>query len=81
MFVLSAREFRANHGVALNRANNGEDVLITSRYGTFKITPVTEEDRLAPRMEARIKGWLSQVEDIKQGKAEVLTEDEFWNEL
>ena len=46
MQVVSAREFRANQGKFLTAAKSGQSVLLTSRYGTFKITPVTEEDSL-----------------------------------
>ncbi|MDE6379864.1 MAG: type II toxin-antitoxin system prevent-host-death family antitoxin [Muribaculaceae bacterium] len=50
MQVVSAREFRANQGKFLNAAKRGQSVLLTSRYGSFKITPVTEEDSLTERI-------------------------------
>ena len=50
MQVVSAREFRANQGKFLNAAKSGHSVLLTSRYGNFKITPISEEDTLTERI-------------------------------
>ena len=50
MQIVSTREFRANQGKFLNASKRGESVLLTSRYGSFKITPVTEEDKLTERI-------------------------------
>lgn len=50
MQIVSTREFRANQGKFLNAAKRGESVLLKSRYGSFKITPVTEEDKLTERI-------------------------------
>ncbi|MDE6022390.1 MAG: prevent-host-death protein [Muribaculaceae bacterium] len=50
MQIVSAREFRANQGKFLNAAKRGQSVLLRSRYGNFKITPVTEEDSLTERI-------------------------------
>lgn len=50
MQIVSTREFRANQGKFLNAAKRGESVLLKSRYGSFKITPVTEEDSLTERI-------------------------------
>lgn len=77
MQVVSAREFRANQGKFLNAAKRGQSVLLTSRYGSFKITPVTEEDTLTERI---CKG-LQEVKDIMDGKAKGYSVDELLNEL
>ena len=50
MQVVSAREFRSNQGKYLNAARSGQSVMLTSRYGNFKITPITEEDNLTTRI-------------------------------
>lgn len=81
MIVLSTREFRSNQGRALKQAINGEDVILTSRYGTFRLTPVTHEDKLIPLMKSQVKNWFSQAEAIKTGNIDCLNEEEFWNEL
>ena len=77
MQVVSAREFRANQGKFLNAAKRGQSVLLTSRYGSFKITPVTEEDTLTQRI---CRG-LEEVKDIMDGKTRGYSVDELLNEL
>lgn len=64
MLVVSARDFRANQSAVLAKALKGESVLLTSRIGTFKITPVTEEDTLT----SRICEGLREVQLIESGK-------------
>lgn len=64
MYVVSAREFRSNQGKYLNAAMSGQSVLLTSRYGNFKITPVSEEDNLTTRI---CKG-LKEVKMIMDGE-------------
>lgn len=77
MQVVSAREFRANQGKFLNAAKRGQSVLLTSRYGNFKITPITEEDTLTERI---CKG-LKEVKDIMDGKAKGYSLEDLLNEL
>ncbi|MBD5353650.1 MAG: prevent-host-death protein [Bacteroides sp.] len=64
MEIVSARDFRANQIRILTKALKGESVLLSSRIGMFKITPVTEEDTLTTRI---CKG-LEQVKMIEEGK-------------
>lgn len=79
MQVVSAREFRANQGKYLIKANEGQSVLLTSRYGNFKIVPISEEDNLT----TRICRGLQQVKLIEEGKLPRRTIedllDELWN--
>ncbi len=77
MQVVSAREFRANQGKFLNAAKRGQSVLLTSRYGNFKITPITEEDTLTERI---CKG-LKEVKEIIDGKAKGYSVEDLLNEL
>lgn len=46
MEIVSAREFRSNQGKFLTAARRGQSVLLISRYGNFKITPVADEDKI-----------------------------------
>lgn len=46
MMVISAREFRENQSRVLTAAKNGQTIVLTSRLGSFKITPVSETDRI-----------------------------------
>ena len=77
MQVVSAREFRANQGKYLNAAKDGQSVMLTSRYGNFKITPITEEDSLT----SRICEGLREVKLIQEGKMTGYSIEELLNEL
>jgi antitoxin (DNA-binding transcriptional repressor) of toxin-antitoxin stability system len=77
MQIVSAREFRTNQGKYLGAAINGQSILLTSRYGNFKITPITEEDTLT----TRICRGLKQVKMIQEGKLPSRTVEDMLNEL
>ena len=77
MQVVAAREFRANQGKYLNAAKDGQSVMLTSRYGNFKITPITEEDSLT----SRICEGLREVKLIQEGKMKGYSIEELLNEL
>ena len=49
MEIVTAREFRSNQGKFLSAARAGESVILISRYGNFKITPVTDTDEIIER--------------------------------
>lgn len=51
MTVISIRDFRTNQGKYLGLAANGESVILTSRVGSFKIVPVSEDDSLISKKE------------------------------
>lgn len=47
MITISARDFRANQGKYLKKAVDGADIILSTRdYGSFRIIPVTEEDKV-----------------------------------
>ena len=77
MYVVTAREFRANQSKFLSRALKGESVMLTSRMGAFKIVPVTEEDTLTKR----ICDGLREVKLIEEGKIKAKSARDFLNEL
>jgi len=77
MQVVSAKEFRSNQGKFLSAAMSGQSVILTSRYGNFKITPITEEDTLT----SRICRGLKEVKLIQEGKLKSYTVEEALNEL
>ena len=51
MTVASIRDFRANQSKYLELAAGGESVILTSRTGSFKIVPITEDDSLISKKE------------------------------
>lgn len=77
MEVVTAREFRSNQGKYLTAARAGHSVMLTSRYGNFKITPITEEDTLT----SRICQGLEQVKRIENGTLPRRTIEDMLNEL
>lgn len=77
MQIVSAREFRSNQGKFLNAAKNGQSVMLTSRYGKFKITPIAEEDSLT----SRIGEGLREVKLIESGKLPAKSAKAFLDEL
>lgn len=77
MEIITARQFRANQSNILKKAKEGESVLLTSRIGMFKITPVTEADTITEKI---VRG-LQEVKQIEEGKIKARTLDEFLNEL
>lgn len=46
MLVVSTRDFRANQSKYLNLANDGEQIILKSRSGSYKITPITSDDTI-----------------------------------
>lgn len=47
MITISAREFRESQGKYLKEALNGADLILSTRdLGSFRITPITEKDRV-----------------------------------
>lgn len=77
MEIISARDFRENQTAVLNKALKGESVLLTSRVGTFRIVPVTEEDTLT----RRVSQGLREVKLIREGKLKGISVEELLNEL
>jgi len=43
MTIVSTRDFRANQGKYLGMALEGHDVVLRSRCGSFRLTPVSNE--------------------------------------
>ena len=65
MTVVSIRDFRANQGKYLGLAASGESVILTSRAGSFKIVPITEDDGLVSK-----KDFLARVDDARKSIAD-----------
>lgn len=77
MEIVSVREFRANQTNILAKALKGESVLLSSRLGMFKITPVIKEDSLTER----ICNGLRQVKQIQEGKLPRRTVEDMLKDL
>lgn len=84
MTIISSRDFRSNQGKYLGMAANGENVILTSRVGSFKIVPVSGEDTIMNKSEFASK-LEAAIQSIQDGKGRVVSgEDEltsFLNQL
>ena len=68
MLVTSTREFRERQGQYLGRVAKGEDLVLLSRkFGSFKIIPVADDDTLMSKEKFYAKLEKSKRE-IKEGK-------------
>ena len=63
--------------IVMKHPLKGESVLLSSRIGMFKITPVSEDDTLTSRI---CKG-LQEVKRIKEGKSKGYSVEELLDEL
>ena len=67
MLVVSSREFREKQAEYMDRADNGEQIIVQrGKNKAYSITPVTEDDLyFTPEMMERIK---KSIEQVKEGK-------------
>ncbi len=77
MQIVSAREFRSNQGKFLTAALNGQSVLLSSKYGYFKITPLSDDDTLT----TKISRGLKEVKLIESGEIPAKSARSFLDEL
>jgi hypothetical protein len=83
MVIVSTRDFRTNQTKYLNLAKSGEDVVLRSRTGSFKISPITHDDGISSKAEFKSKlcHALQEVIDSRKGKVKLQTAEELLNEL
>ena len=77
MHVVSLSKFRTNQTAALLRALEGEQVLLTSRLGAFKLTPVSAEEKIV----SSIAEGLQEVKLMEAGKLPAKNAKSFLDEL
>lgn len=81
MLVISTREFRERQGKYLEKAKKGESVVLKSRSnGSFKLVPITEDDRLMSK-EAFFEKLDKSIQQAKEGKTTRFTSMEELNAL
>lgn len=83
MIVVSTRDFRTNQTKYLDMVKNGIDIILRARIGSFKITPITEDDTLSSKNEIvnQLRNALKEVSDAKKGKLNLKTAEELLSEL
>lgn len=65
MVVISGRDFRANQTKYIKIAHKGEDVVISSRAGNVKLTPISSDDMVVNRNEITPE-LLAEIEKARQ---------------
>ena len=85
MMVISGRDFRVNQTKFLGLANKGEEIVLKSRSGSFRIIPVTINDKKEDSktdVVANLKGALKEVKDFLDKKENnLVTWEEMIDEL
>lgn len=86
MTIVTTRDFRANQTKFLDMALRGEHVVLKSRRGSFRLTPVEDEDEgeepkrdVTAEICQAMKDWKEYLETGKSDKFRPL--DEFLDEL
>ncbi len=84
MTIVSARDFRANQGKYFSMANSGENVILKSRNGNFRLIPVNSDDTISgdnQNVALGLRGALRELKDVIAGKKEFKSLDSLIDEL
>lgn len=83
MVVVSTRDFRTNQTRFLNLARAGEHVILRSRAGRFRITPVDADDAADNKRDliADLRGALHETKEYLAGKRQMQTLESLIDEL
>jgi antitoxin (DNA-binding transcriptional repressor) of toxin-antitoxin stability system len=83
MVVVTGRDFRANTAKYVDVAYRGEDVVVKSRVGSFRIVPIREDDIVINKRDlaAELRGALMEAKESIAGTRKLNTLDSLINEL
>ncbi|MGP1435410.1 MAG: prevent-host-death family protein [Phocaeicola sp.] len=83
MIILTGKEFRAHQAKYFGVAKTGEDVIIKSRSGSFRIVPISEQDAIIPEQKiiSALTASLQEVKEAIQEKRHLINVKELINEL
>lgn len=83
MLVVTGRDFRANTSKYLNVAYGGEDVVVKSKIGSWRVVPITEDDIVINKRDlaSELRGALLEAKEAFEGKRVLNTLDNLINEL
>ena len=83
MIVVTGRDFRANTARYVGVALRGEDVVVKSRMGSFRVVPITEDDIIVNKrdLSVELRGALMEAKESINGKRKLNTLDNLINEL
>lgn len=83
MVVVTGRDFRANTARYVGVALRGEDVVVKSRMGSFRVVPITEDDIIVNKrdLSVELRGALMEAKESINGKRKLNTLDNLIDEL
>lgn len=82
MVIVSTRDFRSNQSHYLDMVNRGESVILRSRAGSFRITPVSENDIVEKRdLVTDLRNALMEVKEVLAGNKSLQSLDSLIEEL
>jgi len=83
MVVVTGRDFRANTAKYVDVAFRGEDVVVKSRVGSFRVVPIREDDIVINKRDlaTELRGALMEVKESIAGTRKLNTLDNLINEL
>lgn len=83
MVVVTGRDFRANTAKYVDVAFRGEDVVVKSRIGSFRVVPITDDDIIINKrdLSAELRGALMEVKESIEGKRKLNTLDNLISEI
>jgi antitoxin (DNA-binding transcriptional repressor) of toxin-antitoxin stability system len=83
MVVVTGRDFRANTAKYVDVAFRGEDVVVKSRVGSFRVVPIREDDIVINNRDlaTELRGALMEVKESIVGTRKLNTLDNLINEL
>ena len=83
MVVVTGRDFRANTAKYVGVALSGEDVVVKSRAGSFRVVPISEDDIIVNKrdLSAELREALIEAKESIEGKRKLNTLDNLIDEL
>ena len=83
MVVVTGRDFRANTAKYVDVAFRGEDVVVKSRIGSFRVVPISDDDIIINKrdLSAELRGALMEAKEAMEGKRKLNTLDDLIDEL
>lgn len=81
--IVTGREFRSRQGKYVGAAFSGQDVVVKSRMGNFRIIPIPAEPTVPAKrnLERDLAHALKEAKDSLEGKQQLLSWEDMLNEL
>ena len=83
MTVVTGRDFRDNQSKYVDYARKDEDVVVKSRYGSWRVVPITDDDVVVNKRDLteELRGALMEAKEAMEGKRKLNTLSNLIHEL